>query len=709
MSLFKLVGEVFVDTKQAEDSLGKTEEKTVSLAKKFESAGTTIKKAGEKISKAGTTLTKKVTLPIVGSGTASVKMAADFEANMSKVSALSGATGKDLDDLKQKAMDLGYKSKFSSVEMAEAMSYMGMAGWEAKDMLEGLDGVVNLATASGEDLATTSDIVTDALTAFGLEAGDATHFADVLAVTSADANTNVSLMGETFKYVAPVAGSLGYSIEDVGVAIGLMANSGIEGSQAGTTLRQILNNMAKPTKESAAAMEMLGVSLDDGEGNMYSFGEVMQQLREGFGEIMIPIDEFTQQANALDAQLENGEITEKQYAAAMEELTERAYGAEGAEKAKAAAMLAGQRGMSGLLAIVNATSKDYEDLTNAINNADGAAEDMATIMQDNLNGQLTRLKSATQNAAIEIGEKLTPYVSQLAGWIQSLVEKFSSLDESQKEQIIKWAGIAAAVGPVLLIIGKVVAVVGAVISAVGTMWGVISGGGTVIAALVAAFGAVNLVAVAVVAGIAAVIAIGVALWKNWDTIRQKAGQLWSNLKQGFAQLGSDIRTRMGQIKQNVVDAFTGLKEKAQEQIEKLKDFFANTVFKFPHIPVPHINISGGEAPWGLMGAGTKPNISVDWYAKAMDSPMLLKGATIFGEQNGRLLGGGEVGAEVVSGADTLMSMIREASGADDAVLMAILEELKELRRGLYEIIVAALASGEKLSKRDLARLIREYA
>lgn len=707
MSLFKLVGEVFVDTTQADNSLGKTEEKALGLAKKFESAGETVKKAGDKISKVGSSMTKKISLPIVGAGVASVKLAADFESSMSKVSALSGATGEELDDLKAKALEMGAKTKFSAKEAADAMGYMGMAGWGAGDMLEGLEGIMNLAAASGEDLATTSDIVTDALTAFGLEAGDASHFADVLAVASSESNTNVSLMGETFKYVAPVAGSLGYSIEDVSTAIGLMANSGIKGSQAGTTLRNILTRMAKPTEESANAMEMLGVSLDDGEGNMYSFGEVMQQLRDGFGEIMIPVEEFTQQAQALDEQFDNGEITEKQYSAAMAELTERAYGAEGAEKAKAAAMLAGQRGMSGLLAIVNATTDDYEDLTSAINDADGAAEEMATIMQDNLNGQLTKLKSATEGAAISIGEQLTPYISQLASWIQGLVDKFNGLDETQQQQIIKWAGIVAAIGPVLLIVGKVVGIIGTVISVVGTMWGVISGGGTIIAALVAGFGAVNIVAVAIVAGIAAVIAIGVALWKNWDTIKQKASKFWGDLKQGFANLGSDIKNKMDKIKQNATEAFTGIYNKGKEQLDKLKNFFSNLTLKLPHINLPHFSITGGFS----LNPPSMPKISVDWYAKAMNSPMLLDGATIFGAMGGNLLGGGEAGTEVVSGANTLMGMIRSAVGeGNEQILREILEELRYLRMGMYDTIVDALDQmGIKYNERELARLVRRYA
>ena len=195
---------------------------------------------------------------------------------MSKVAAISGATGDDLKALTDKAKEMGATTKFSASESADALQYMAMAGWKTDDMLSGLEGIMNLAAASGEDLATTSDIVTDALTAFGLTAEDSTHFADILAQASANANTNVGMMGETFKYVAPVAGALGYSAEDTALAIGLMANSGIKASQAGTSLRSIMSRMAKPTKEVQNAMNKLGVSLTDSSGNMKTLNELME-------------------------------------------------------------------------------------------------------------------------------------------------------------------------------------------------------------------------------------------------------------------------------------------------------------------------------------------------------------------------------------------------------------------------------------------------
>lgn len=294
-----------------------------------------------------------------------VKVGSDFEAGMSEVAAISGATGKDLEALTAKAKEMGATTKFSATESAEALKYMAMAGWDTDKMLSGLPGVMNLAAASGENLGTVSDIVTDAMTAFGLSADKAGHFADVLAQASSKSNTNVGMMGETFKYVAPVAGALGYSVEDAAVAIGLMANSGIKSSQAGTALRQTLTRLAKPTDEVEAAMEDLGISLTDSEGNMKSLGEVMLDMRKGFKN-----------------------LTKDQ-------------------QAQYAASIAGQEGMSGLLAIVNASDEDFNTLTEAIQNSDGAAQSMADTMQDNLKGAVTIAKSALEGLGITVYEEIS--------------------------------------------------------------------------------------------------------------------------------------------------------------------------------------------------------------------------------------------------------------------------------------------------------------
>lgn len=313
-------------------------------------------------------LTKGVAAVSAGLTAASgyaVKVGSDFESGMSEVAAISGASGKALQALTDKAKEMGSTTKFSATESAEALKYMAMAGWDTDKMLSGLPGVMNLAAASGENLGTVSDIVTDSMTAFGMAADEAGHFADVLAQASSKSNTNVALMGETFKYVAPVAGALGYSAEDAAVAIGLMANSGIKGSQAGIALRQTLTRLAKPTDEVEAAMETLGISLTDSEGNMKSLGDVMQDMRKGFKN-----------------------LTKDQ-------------------QAQYAASIAGQEGMSGLLAIVNASDEDFNTLTEAIQNSDGAAQSMADTMQDNLKGAVTIAKSALEGLGITVYEEIS--------------------------------------------------------------------------------------------------------------------------------------------------------------------------------------------------------------------------------------------------------------------------------------------------------------
>jgi TP901 family phage tail tape measure protein len=321
-----------------------------------------------------------------------------FENAMSSVAAISGATGTNFESLSKKAKEMGASTKYTATEAANAMEYMAMAGWKTADMLSGIDGIMNLAAASGSDLARTSDIVTDALTAFGKQAKDSGEFADVLAAASANANTNVDLMGETFKYVGSVAGAMGYSIQDISLATGLMANSSIKGSAAGTALRSTITRMAKPTEESSMAMSALGLSLTDTNGNMNSFGEVMKDMRKG-----------------------------------MQGMTED-------EKASYAAMLGGQEAMSGLLAIANASDEDFNKLSDAINNAAGSAEKMAGIKMDNLQGAVDELKSGMEGLGItafeQASESLKGFVENATSVVNNLNQKLS--DVKYIEKAIQW-------------------------------------------------------------------------------------------------------------------------------------------------------------------------------------------------------------------------------------------------------------------------------
>lgn len=501
----------------------------------------------------GGLLSKNVTLPIVGVGAAAVKTATDFEAGMSEVKAISGATGSEFDALKDKAIEMGAKTKFSASDSADAFKYMAMAGWDAQSMMDGIAGIMDLAAASGEDLATTSDIVTDALTAFGLKARDSAHFADVLAQASSKSNTNVGLMGETFKYVAPVAGALGYSIEDTAVAIGLMANSGIKGSQAGTALRSTITRLAKPVGETEKAVNDLGISITNADGTMKPLGQTMVELRDKFAG-----------------------LTEEQ-------------------KAQYAAMLAGQEGMSGLLAIVNASDEDFQKLTDEINNANGAAQDMADIMMDNTKGAIEQLKGALESAGILIGEKLTPYIRKLAEWITRLVEKFNSLSEEQQDLIVKIGLIVAAIGPVLLILSKIISVVASIIKVIGIVKGVLlpiinavfllkNGVTTAFLAMEGFSKGVIFVAkgislllnpiTLVIAAIGALIGVFVYLYKTNEDFRNKVIEVWETIKEA---IGNAIENISLFFTETLPATFNSAVEAITSFVNRVIEFFTVTI------------------------------------------------------------------------------------------------------------------------------------
>ena len=438
---------------------------------KIASMGKTFSNVGSKMQSVGRNMSMYVSAPVAGIGAAAVKTGMQFDEQMSKVKAISGATGKDFTALRDKAREMGAKTKFSATEAGEGFEYMAMAGWDTNSMLKGIKPVLDLAAASGEDLGTTSDIVTDAMTAFGLEAKDAGHFADVLATTSTKANTNVGMMGESFKYVAPVAGSMGYKVEDVSLALGLMANAGIKASSAGTSLRTLMTNMAKPTDAMKGAMEKLGVSLTDSNGNMKSFKQVMDDLRKGFGNLKMEPEKVKAELSKLDQQLSSGAISQKQYDTAQQDLMKSAFGAEGALKAEAAATLAGKTGMSGLMAIISASPKDYDELSTSIANCDGSAKKMADTMIDNNAGAFTILKSALSEAAIAINDRLAPVVKSAISFVQGLVDKFNKLPQGMQDTIIKIGAVVAAIGPLLLVGGTLLKTVGGFMTALPGIMG----------------------------------------------------------------------------------------------------------------------------------------------------------------------------------------------------------------------------------------------
>ena len=523
------------------------------------------------------------------------------------------------------------------------------------------------------------------------------------------------MLGDSFKYAAPLAGSLGYSIDDTAIALGLMANNGIKADMAGTTLRTLLTRMAKPTKESSMAMDRLGVSLSDDAGNMYSLSQIMDQLRSSFGQINMPVEEFNAQILELDRQLEAGEITEIKYNKAVEELTQQAYGAEGAEKARAAAMLAGQRGLSGLLAIVNTAPEDYQQLTDAIYASEGAARSMAETMEADTAGSWTQAMSAVEGAGIKLGEVFAPYVEEAANKVKDLANAFSELDPETQRMIAKGLTLAAVAAPLVIGVGNVTSAFGGMVSGGGKVLqliGNVTKGMSGAATTATTLGTGAEAASAGIAGIAApaAIAVGavalltgafVTAYQNDDEFARKVDTDWANIKKSiseviavikpeweafskffspvFTEAMESIDRRLQQFKQNFegwaniihgilegdwsrawegakqvcMSANEAMQEDTRTNVNVIESLFRNMDIELPHIKLPHFYIEDTD-DWGL------PSIGIEWYAKAMQGGMRLTSPTIFGANNGAFLAGGEAGNEWVVGESSILNMIRSA-------------------------------------------------
>ena len=457
-------------------------------------AGKEIQKVGKNIEKVGKGLSVSVTAPLAAIGAASIKTTMDFDASMSKVQALSGATGKQLEGLRQKCIELGGSTAWSASQVSEAMQYMALAGWDSEAMLEGTKGIMDAASASGEDLANVCDIITDGLSAFNMTAKDSSRFADVLAKTAASSNTTIGMMGEAFTYAGSVAGSFNYSIEDTAVAIGLMANSGIKASQAGTALRKILTEMQGTVEITGDKLGSYVIEVANADGKMQPLRETIIQLRDAFSM-----------------------------------LTE-------SEKAAEAEAIAGKTGMAGLLAIVNASDESFNALVNSIDNSTGAAAEMSEVMLNNLSGQVTIIKSGIESLAISIGTLLTPYLSKVAMKVQDVVTKFKNLSDEQKMQIVKWAGIAASIGPALLVFGNVIKFIGKAVVTFGKFGKAVKGINTIKGALGLIFTPANTVVLVITAiALAAFLII-----KYWKPIKAFFSGVFDKIKSILLNAGLDI-------------------------------------------------------------------------------------------------------------------------------------------------------------------------
>lgn len=680
-----------------------------------------------------------------------IEVGASFSSAMSQVQAISGATDDELAQLTEKAKEMGSKTKFSATESAEAFNYMAMAGWKTEDMLNGIEGIMNLAAASGEDLATTSDIVTDALTAMGYSAKDSGRLADVMAAASANANTNVAMMGETFKYAAPLVGTMGYTMEDTAEQIGLMANAGIKGEMAGTALRSIMTRLAAPTKDVNDALASLGLTTEDvlktSDGGMRSLSDVMAFLRE------------------------------------------RISGLDETQKAQVASQIAGKNALSGFLAVIDAAPADIDKLSEAIRNSDGAAQAMSATMVDNLGGDITLMKSNLEGLQIAIYEKIEPALRDMVAslndiidsvkvavqWIsdnfgtvlitvtglvtaftaQLIANKVAVIAATAAEQGLTIAQYAAATAQNVLNaamnanpIGLIIVAITALVAAFKYLWDNCEGFrnfwlglwdaikqaweafqenwsagmdqikatfdnvkaalGVFVNNFKTGFNAIKAVVTTIFTAVSTFVS---TVWNNiknaittalnaakdaisniinnmktvvtnaFNNIKETAVNIWNAIKSAIETpinrakeivsnavngIKNTVSSVFSSIKETAVSVWNGIKsaietpinkakDAVKEAIDKMKGFF-NFSWSLPKIKLPHFSISGKFS----IDPPSVPKFNIDWYAKAMKNPMLLNAPTIFGMQNGKLLGAGESGAEVVSGASKLMSMIKEA-------------------------------------------------
>lgn len=448
---------------------------------------------GSAFTTVGGTLTKNVTTPIVALGTAAVAMASDFEKSMSNVKAISQATDTQFQELKDTALSLGASTAFSAGEVADAMTEMAKAGWTSQQIIVGMSGVLDAAAASGEGLAAVSTIVADAITGFGMDAEDSSKVADLLTQAANSGTIGINDLGESFKYIAPIAKSLNINIEDTVTAISAMSLAGIKGSQAGTSLRTMLTRMVKPTKMVQEAMEQLGFSAKNADGTFKELPDILSELRVKF-------------ADLTDAQ-----------------------------KAQYAAQLAGQEGMSGLLSILNLTQEEYDEIERKMYESKDVAQITAEVMQDNLASSMEQLGGAIETLAIKIGDALLPTIRDITEFVTSVVEKITQLDNKVIEQIVRIAAIVAAIGPLLLVVGKVISGVSMTMS--------------LISALASPIGIV----IALIAGLAAIL---VNLYQTNDEFRTKVNETWS-------EVVSTLSTAIENIKQVAMTLWEGLKPSLQ--------------------------------------------------------------------------------------------------------------------------------------------------
>lgn len=460
-----------------------------------------IKSLGSAMSSVGTTMTKAVTLPLAGVGTVAAKTSMDFDAEMSKVKAISGATGDDFTKLREQAIKLGADTNFSASEAAGGMENLASAGFKTNEIMDAMPGMLNLAAAGDVSIASASDIASSSLRGFGMEANKTTHVADVLAKVAGDTNAGITDTGEAMKYIAPVAHSLGISFEDTSAAIGLLSNAGIKGSQAGTTLRSALTSLASPTKAASKTMKSLGMNFFDAHGKMLPLGQVIQQLQD-----------------------KTKGLTQQQKASVMETLF-------------------GKEAMSGMLTLVDQGAGKFNQLSNGLKKCDGASKEMADTMQDNLKGSIEAMKGSLETAAIRIGDILAPGIKKCANFIADLTNKFSTLPKPI-QTIIVYAGLLlASIGPVMLIFSKTIGMfapaiklitkLGSGISKLSKTFAALRTGAGIFSALPGLISPPVLIVVGIIAGLALVV---YEVIKHWDFFKKYVFAFGTFIKNVFKSI-----------------------------------------------------------------------------------------------------------------------------------------------------------------------------
>lgn len=502
------------------------------LGQALEPIGNKMQDIGKGMESVGKDLTKTVTLPIAGIGAAAIKIGMDFEESMSKVKAMSGATGEEMVLLEQAARDAGASTSKSAKDAADALGFMALAGWDSTTSMEALMPVLRLSEAGNIDLAKASSLVTDSMSAMGLTTQELPGYLNIVAQTARSSNTDIDQMAEAYLKVGGTLRGLGVPLEESALALGLLANSGIKGSEAGTALNAVMTNLTAPTGRAKQALEELSFSAFDSEGNFKGLENVLFDLKDKL--------------------------------AGMTEEQRNTY----------LAMIGGKEHVKDLNALLNGLDDSYDDLTASIKESDGALEDVAKTMQDNNKGSLTALKSAIEELGLKIYDVLKPSIANIIEAIQGFIDKLNSLSPAQQETIVKLGLLVAAIGPALLIFGKIITVVGSAITAFSTISTAVAGAGGAMAALTGPIGIA-------IAAITAIIGIGVTLYMNWDTIKEKAGLLketisekWNDIKENTSEAWENVKITISEkwddVKTNTSETLTNIKTGISEGWENIK-------------------------------------------------------------------------------------------------------------------------------------------